>query len=136
MLEGPFPDYTAVIPKNNDLTLTVDREAFVSAVRRVSITADRITSQICLGVEPGRMELSAEGTDGSRAQDEIPAGYEGAALEIGFNYAYLLDVLKNLGTTEVQMTFKDPQSASLLKPVDADGADVLCLLMPLRLTSG
>jgi len=135
ILEGPFPDYTAVIPQGNDLQMTLDREAFMSAVRRVSITADRITSQIRLGMESGRLELSATGTDGSRAEDEIPVGYDGGALEIGFNYGYLLDVLKNLGTDEVLLTFKDAQSATLLSPVTDDEANVLCLLMPLRLTS-
>ena len=134
ILEGPFPDYTAVIPKGNDLQITIDREAFMSAVRRVSITADRITSQIRLGIESGRMELTATGTDGSRAEDELAVGYDGGAMEIGFNYGYLLDVLKNLGTDEVRMHCKDAQSAALLTPVDGED-DVLCLLMPLRLTS-
>lgn len=134
ILEGPFPDYTAVIPKGNDLQITIDREAFMGAVRRVSITADRITSQIRLGLEAGRMELSATGTDGSRAEDELPVGFDGGAMEIGFNYGYLLDVLKNLGTDEVTMHCKDAQSAALLTPVDGED-DVLCLLMPLRLTS-
>ena len=135
ILEGPFPDYTAVIPKGNDLQMTVDRESFMAAVRRVSITADRITSQIRLGMEPGRMELSSTGTDGSRAEDEIPVAYDGGALEIGFNYGYLLDVLKNIGSNEVQLMFKDAQSATLLSPVSDDESSVLCLLMPLRLTS-
>lgn len=135
ILEGPFPDYTAVIPKANELQLTVDREAFAGAVRRVSITADRITSQIRLGMESGRMELSAVGTDGSRAEDEIPVSYDGEAMEIGFNYNYLLDVLKNQGTDDVVVSLKDSQSAALVSPVGDDAGEVLCLLMPLRLTS-
>ena len=135
ILEGPFPDYTAVIPKSNELKMTVDREAIAGAVRRVSITADRITSQIRLGVENGRLEMSATGTDGSRAEDEIPVSYEGEAMEIGFNYNYLLDVLKNLTTNEIVVSLKDSQSAALLSPVGEDTGEVLCLLMPLRLTS-
>ncbi len=96
LLEGPFPDYNAVIPKNNDKQVTVDRDALAQAIRRVSITADRITSQIRMGLEAGRLELSARGSDGSRAEDEVPVAYDGEALEIGFNYSYLLDVLKNV----------------------------------------
>lgn len=133
--EGPFPDYTAVIPKSNNLQLTVDRDALATAVRRVSITADRITSQIRLGVEAGRLELTATGTDGSRAEDELPAGYDGEAMEIGFNYNYLLDVLKNIGSETIHMSLRDPQSAALLRPETSDEGDLLCLLMPLRLTS-
>jgi len=137
LLEGPFPDYTAVIPKNNELLMTVDRDKFHGAVRRVSITADRITSQIRLGLENDRLELSATGTDGSSVEDELAVGYQGAALEIGFNYTYLLDVLKNIRADDVQMAFRDPQSAALVRPVveGEAGADLLCLLMPLRLTS-
>ena len=137
LLEGPFPDYTAVIPKSNNMTMTIDREAFMNAVRRVSITADRVTSQIRLGIEDGRLELSSTGTDGSRAEDELPIAYDGDAMEIGFNYNYLLDVLKNIDTDSVQMFIKDPQSAALVAPVGTgeDEGDLLCLLMPLRLTS-
>ena len=71
LLEGPFPDYNAVIPKDNDKDVTVDKADFTQAIRRVSITADRITSQIRLGIEAGRMELTARGTDGSQSEDEI-----------------------------------------------------------------
>jgi DNA polymerase-3 subunit beta len=135
LLEGPFPDYNAVIPKDNDKDVTIDKADFAQAIRRVAITADRITSQIKLGVESGRMELSARGTEGSRAEDEIPVSYEGDALEIGFNYSYLQDILKNIKSESVILTLKDSQSAALIKPVDEDGAEtgVLCLLMPLRL---
>lgn len=135
LLEGPFPDYTAVIPKDNDKDVTVDKADFVQAIRRVSITADRITSQIRLGIESGRMELTARGTEGSQSEDELAVGYDGAALEIGFNFNYLQDILKNLRSETVVLSLKDAQSAALIRPVDEDGGDtgVLCLLMPLRL---
>ncbi|MBD3222285.1 DNA polymerase III subunit beta [bacterium] len=136
LLEGPFPEYNAVIPKNNDKLVVVDREALAQAIRRVSITADRITSQIKLGVESGRLELSARGSDGSRAEDEVPVSYDGDALEVGFNFGYLLDILKNVRADSVQISLRDPQSAALVAPLGEDGeADpgLLCLLMPLRL---
>jgi DNA polymerase-3 subunit beta len=136
LLEGPFPDYTAVLPKGNDKLVTIDREALAQAIRRVSITADRITSQIKLGLESGRLELSATGSDGSRAEDEVPVGYDGDALVIGFNYTYLLDVLKYMKADSVRLSLRDPQSAALLAPVTDDGEEdenLLCLLMPLRI---
>ncbi len=135
LLEGPFPDYNAVIPKDNDKDVTIDKADFAQAIRRVSITADRITSQIKLGVETGRMELTAQGTEGSQSEDEIPVSYEGDALEIGFNYSYLQDILKNIKSDSVVLSLNDSQSAALIKPVDEEGAEtgVLCLLMPLRL---
>ena len=135
LLEGPFPDYNAVIPQDNDKDITLDKADFSQTIRRVSITADRITSQIKLGIENGRMELSARGTEGSQSEDEIPVSYEGEALEIGFNFGYLQDILKNIKSDSIVLSLKDSQSAALIKPVNEDGEEtgVLCLLMPLRL---
>lgn len=136
LLEGPFPEYSAVIPKNNDKLVVVDRDLLAQAIRRVSITADRITSQIKVGIEEGRLELSARGSDGSRAEDEVSVGYEGDALEVGFNFSYLLDILKNIRSDQVQLSLRDPQSAALVAPLGDDEAPdprLLCLLMPLRL---
>jgi DNA polymerase-3 subunit beta len=135
LLEGPFPDYNAVIPQDNDKHITLDKADFSQTIRRVSITADRITSQIKLGIETGRMELSARGTEGSQSEDEIPVSYDGEALEIGFNFVYLQDILKNIKSESIQLSLKDSQSAALIKPLTEDGDEtgVLCLLMPLRL---
>ncbi len=135
LLEGPFPDYQAVLPKDNDKHVTIDKADFAQAIRRVAITADRVTSQIKLGIEAGRMELTARGTEGSTAEDEIQVSYQGDPIEIGFNYSYLQDILKNLQAESVVLSLKDSQSAALLKPVHDTGEDmgVLCLLMPLRL---
>ena len=135
LLEGPFPDYNAVIPQDNDKDVTVDKSDLSQAVRRVSIMADRITSQIRVGVESGRMELSARGADGAKSEDEIAISYEGDAMEIGFNYSYLQDILKNIKADTVVLSMRDAQSAALIKPVTEDGEEtgLLCLLMPLRL---
>ncbi len=135
LLEGPFPDYNAVIPQDNDKFVTLDKADFSQTIRRVSITADRITSQIKLGIENGRMELSARGTEGSQSEDEIPVSYDGEALEIGFNFVYLQDILKNIKSSSILLSLKDSQSATLIKPLTEDGDEtgVLCLLMPLRL---
>ncbi len=135
LLEGPFPDYNAVIPQDNDKFVTLDKADFSQTIRRVSITADRITSQIKLGIENGRMELSARGTEGSQSEDEIPVSYDGEALEIGFNFVYLQDILKNIKSSSILLSLKDSQSATLIKPLTEDGDEtgLLCLLMPLRL---
>lgn len=135
MIEGPFPDYNAVIPADNDKHLVVDRAEFNRAIRRVAITADRVTSQVKLSIEKGKMELTARGGDGSLAEDEIPVSYTGEPVEIGFNYGYLQDILKNIRTESIELSLRDQQSAALIKPVTEAGDDtgVLCLLMPLRL---
>lgn len=135
LLEGPFPDYRAVIPQDNDKEIVVDRHEFIQAIRRVSITADRSTNQVRLGIEKGRMELMAQGAEGSQSEDEIPVSYDGPALEMGFNFSYLQDVLKNIQSDSVVMSLKDAQSASLIRPLDEESEEspLLCLLMPLRL---
>ncbi len=135
LLEGPFPDYNAVIPQDNDKHVTLDKSDLTQAVRRVSIMADRITSQIRVGIEAGRMELSARGADGAKSEDEIDVSYEGDAMEIGFNFSYLQDILKNIKAETVVLSMRDAQSAALIKPVTEDGEEtgLLCLLMPLRL---
>jgi DNA polymerase-3 subunit beta len=81
------------------------------------------------------MELTARGTEGSTSEDEIQVSYQGDPMEIGFNYAYLQDILKNLQAESVVLSLKDSQSAALIKPVHETGEEtgVLCLLMPLRL---
>ncbi len=135
LLEGPFPDYNAVIPKDNDKNVTVDKSDLAQAIRRVSIMADRITSQIRVGVESGHMELTATGADGAKSEDQIQISYEGDAMEIGFNYSYLQDILKNIKADTVVLSLNDSQSAALIKPVTDEGNEtgLLCLLMPLRL---
>jgi len=107
------------------------------AIRRVAITADRITSQIRLGLDKDRIELTARGTDGSRAEDEIAVSYDGEPLEIGFNFTYLQDVLKNIRTNQIELSMKDAESAALIEPVSEEGQQtgLLCLLMPLRLAN-
>ena len=135
LLEGPFPDYNAVIPKDNDKDVIIDKADLTQSIRRLAIIADRITSQIKLGVENGRMELSAKGTDGTQAEDEIAISYEGEAMEIGFNYVYMQDILKIIKADTVVLSLRDAQNAALVKPVTDDGSEtgLLCLLMPLRL---
>jgi DNA polymerase-3 subunit beta len=137
LLEGPFPEYGAVIPRDNDKNVVIDKGQLSQAIRRVAITADRITNQIRIGLDRDRIELSARGTDGSSAEDEIAVSYEGEPLEIGFNFSYLQDVLKNIRSDQVQMSLKDPQSAALIEPMSDEGEQtgMLCLLMPLRLAN-
>lgn len=137
LLEGPFPEYEAVIPRNNDKKVVIERDRFAQAIRRVAITADRITSQIRLGLEGDRLELSSRGTDGSQAEDEMAVAYGGEPLEIGFNFNYLQDILKNIRADQIELSLKDAESAALIEPVGEAGKQtgLLCLLMPLRLSN-
>lgn len=134
LIEGPYPNYEQVIPRENDKTATADREALSAALRRMSIVASDQTHRIRMAFAGGSCKLSVQTPDLGEAQEEVTVAYEGDPLEIGFNAAYLLEILKYIPTDEVRMTFKAPERAATCEPVGwNDPASFLALVMPLRL---
>jgi DNA polymerase-3 subunit beta len=134
LIEGPYPNYEQVIPRENDKSLTADKAALAAALRRMSIVASDQTHRIRMAFGNGACKLSVQTPDLGEAQEEIAVAYEGDGLEIGFNAAYLLEILKYMPTDEVRMTFKAPERAATCEPVGWDDpASYLTLVMPLRL---
>jgi DNA polymerase-3 subunit beta len=134
LIEGPYPNYEQVIPRENDKAATADKAAFSAALRRMSIVASDQTHRIRMAFANGSCKLSVQTPDLGEAQEEITVSYEGDPLEIGFNAAYLLEILKYIPTDEVRMTFKAPERAATCEPVGWDDpASYLALVMPLRL---
>jgi DNA polymerase-3 subunit beta len=134
LIEGPYPGYEQVIPKDNDKYAILDRAAFTSALKRMSVVASDQTHRIRLSFNAGMVKFSVSTPDLGEAQDELPIRYEGDPLDIGFNAAYLLEILRYMPTDEVRMTFRAPERASTLEPEGwSDPSKYLCLLMPLRL---
>jgi DNA polymerase III subunit beta len=134
LIEGPYPNYEQVIPRENDKVMTVDKVAISSALRRMSIVASDQTHRIRMAFANGSCKLSVQTPDLGEAQEEVTVTYEGDALEIGFNAAYMLEVMKYIPTDEVRMTFKAPERAATCEPVGWDDpASFLALVMPLRL---
>jgi DNA polymerase III subunit beta len=134
LIEGPYPNYEQVIPRENDKVATADRVALTAALRRMSIVASDQTHRIRMGFANGSCKLSVQTPDLGEAQEELNVSYEGDPLEIGFNAAYLLEILKYIPTDEVRMTFKAPERAATCEPVGWDDpASYLALVMPLRL---
>jgi DNA polymerase-3 subunit beta len=134
LIEGPYPGYDQVIPKENDKYAILDRLAFASALKRMSVVASDQTHRIRLSFNAGMLKFSVSTPDLGEAQDELPVRFEGDPLDIGFNAAYLLEILRQLPTDEVRMTFKAPERAATIEPENwSDPAKYLCLLMPLRL---
>jgi DNA polymerase-3 subunit beta len=134
LIEGPYPNYEQVIPRENDKAATADKAAFAAALRRMSIVASDQTHRIRMAFANGSCKLSVQTPDLGEAQEEITVSYEGDPLEIGFNAAYLLEILKYIPTDEVRMTFKAPERAATCEPVGWDDpASYLALVMPLRL---
>lgn len=134
LIEGPYPPYAQVIPKDNNRVAICDRTALTSALRRMSIIASDQTHRIRLSLNAGMLKFSVQTPDLGEATDELTVRYTGDPLDIGFNANYLLEVLRYIPTEEVRMSFKAPERAAMLEPESwADPASYLCIVMPLRL---
>jgi DNA polymerase-3 subunit beta len=136
LIEGTYPNYEQVIPKDNDKWAIVEKSTLESAVRRMAIVASDQTHRIRLVFDKGMVHLNVLTPDLGEGEDELELQYEGEELEIGFNANYLLEVLRYMPTEEVKLTFKAPERAATIQPVtgeDEPEMDYLCLVMPLRL---
>lgn len=134
LIEGPYPPYDQVIPKDNDKTAILDKTALASALRRMSVIASDQTHRIRMTFNAGILRFSVQTPDLGEAQDELAVRYEGDPLDIGFNASYLLEILRYMPTEEVKLTFKAPERAATIEPENWSGkGKYLCLVMPLRL---
>ena len=135
LIEGTYPNYEQVIPKDNDKNAIIDKKALESAVRRMAVVASDQTHRIRLRFEENRVHLNVLTPDLGEGHDELELGYGGEEMEIGFNANYLLEVLRYMPTQEVKLSFKAPERAATMEPVGEgdDAVDYLCLVMPLRL---
>jgi DNA polymerase III subunit beta len=134
LIEGPYPPYDQVIPRDNNRVAIADRAAFTSALRRMSVIASDQTHRIRLSFNAALVRFSVQTPDLGEATDEIPIRFDGDPLDIGFNANYLLEILRYIPTEEVKLTFKAPERAATLEPEGwSDPASYLCLVMPLRL---
>jgi DNA polymerase-3 subunit beta len=134
LIEGPYPNYEQVIPKDNDRVAVADKVALASALKRMSVIASDQTHRIRLSFNSGLLKFSVQTPDLGEAQDELPIRYTGDQLDIGFNASYLLEILRYIPTDEVRLTFKAPERAATIEPEGwKDPATYMCLVMPLRL---
>jgi DNA polymerase-3 subunit beta len=134
LIEGPYPPYDQVIPKDNDRIAIADKQALMGTLRRMSIVASDQTHRVRLGLNAGMAKFSVQTPDLGEAQDELAVRYTGDPLDIGFNASYLLEILKYMPTDEVRLTFKAPERAATIEPEGwANKAKFVCLVMPLRL---
>jgi DNA polymerase-3 subunit beta len=134
LIEGPYPPYDQVIPRDNNRIAVADRAALTSALRRMSVIASDQTHRIRMSFNAALVRFSVQTPDLGEATDELPIRFNGDPLDIGFNANYLLEILRYIPTEEVKLTFKAPERAATLEPEGwSDPASYLCLVMPLRL---
>jgi DNA polymerase-3 subunit beta len=134
LIEGPYPPYEQVIPRDNDRTAVIDRVELTSALKRMAVVASDQTHRVKLSFNTALVKFSVQTPDLGEGQDEIPARYLGDPLDIGFNGLYLLEILRYMPTSEVKLTFKHAERAATVEPEGWDDpARYMCLVMPLRL---
>ena len=138
LIDGKYPNYEAVIPKENPNQLTIGRNQFLNSVRRVSIFSNKTTHQIRLKIAGAELNISAEDIDYSnKAEERLTCDYQGDDMQIGFNSRFLTEMLGNLESDDVLLEMSLPNRAGILTPVDGldEGENVTMLVMPVMLNN-
>ena len=135
LIEGRYPNYNSVIPQNNPHRATIDRAAFVSGLKRVSVFSSAASSLIKLRLDMNTIQISGQDIDFSTSAEEtLMCQYEGNQMSIGFKSTFLIDILNNISSQEVVMELADPSRAGVIVPVEQnEDEDLLMLLMPMML---
>ena len=135
LIEGRYPNYNSVIPKNNPNKVTIDRLQLIGALRRVSIFSSQASSLIKLHIDADKMVINAQDIDFSTSAEEtLACQYAGNSMEIGFKSTFLIDILNNISSDEVLIELADPSRAGVITPIEqAEDEELLMLLMPMML---
>jgi DNA polymerase-3 subunit beta len=135
LIDESYPNYETVIPAENDKQMTVKRDDMISSIRRVALYASATTHQIRFDIAKSALQITAQDIDfGGEARETIQCTYTGDTLEIGFNSAYLIDILTHLESEQVAFRFSTPTRAGIVTPVGSDSDNILMLVMPVRLS--
>lgn len=136
LIDESYPNYEAVIPRDNNRRLVVDRESMLKAVKRVALYSSTMTHQIRLSLRENEAEISAEDIErASEASERVVCEYENEDMDIGFNSTYLTEVLANVDSEEVTFDFGTPNRAGVVSPTDQpEGEEILMLIMPVMLS--
>ena len=135
LIDARFPDYKVVIPTDNPYKLTVNKNDFQGALRRVSVFSNKSTNQVALSISGSELQLAAQDVDFSfEGNERMKCRYDGEDLTIAFNARFLIEMLNAAESDEVTIELSTPTKAGILKPVEQEeGEDLLMLVMPLML---
>ncbi len=131
LLDGQFPDYRQVIPKESEKSVTVGRTALMDTLRRVSLIASDKTFGVRIDLGDGHVTLTSQNPDLGEAQEELAAEVKGTGLKIGFNARYLIEALSVLSCDKVRLELADELSPGVVRPVGEEG--YLAVVMPMRI---
>ncbi|MDA3816525.1 MAG: DNA polymerase III subunit beta [Prolixibacteraceae bacterium] len=138
LVEGKYPSYNSVIPTDNPNKMQIDRLEFYNTLRRVSVFSNQASNLVRLKLSGNQLVVSAQDVDFSiSAVERLNCQYEGDEFEIGFKSSFLIEILSNMASAEVEMELSDPTRAGILLPVEKeyDEEDILMLLMPMMINT-
>lgn len=133
MIDGQFPAYERVIPKNNDKQIAFERDRLTNAVKRVALLSNERSRAVKFEIHKGKVEVTSSSSEFGEAREELPVDYAGEALTISFNAQYVLDFLNVVETDVVQLSLKDEVSQAVMTPVGAQGSSYTYVIMPMRI---
>ena len=133
VLSGQFPNWEAVMPRNNDRTFSIGRDEVAAAVRRIAILADERSKIVRFGLSKGSLEIASSHSDLGEANETIEIDYDNEEFQIGFNYQYIIDFLSTIPETEVSFEFKDGESATQLRALPGEEYNSRYIVMPMRI---
>ncbi|HHS13883.1 MAG TPA: DNA polymerase III subunit beta [bacterium] len=137
LVEGEYPDYEKVIPRDNDKKMVVDRSLLMATVKRVSLFSSALTHQVRFSLSQNRLAVCSEDADiGGEAREELNVEYNDEPMELGYNAQYILDILKHVDDDKVVFTLKNPVRAAVVKPLSQkENESFMMLIMPIKLNS-
>jgi len=133
MIDGQFPAFERVIPKNNDKHVEFDRDRLTAAVKRVALLSNERSRAVKVQIDKGKVEIASSSPEFGEAKEILMVDYAAAPVTICFNAQYVLDFLGVVETDTVSLDFKDEMSQAVLKPVGAEGYDYTYVIMPMRI---
>jgi DNA polymerase-3 subunit beta len=135
LIDGQFPDYGQVVPKEAEKVALIDRVRWLEALKRMTvISSDRATNPVRIELSEGTLKVSSQNPDLGDAKEELPATYAGASISLGFNARYLMDVLQALETDQVRLELCDDLSPGVIKPEAPDlPLKYTAVVMPMRI---
>ena len=131
LVEGKFPDYNRVIPKNHKNAVTLGRAPLLASLQRAATLTSEKFKGVRVNIEPGTLRIASSNAEQEEAKEELEIDYAGDAIEIGFNVTYLIDVFTNLGVEMVRIELQDGNSSALISAPDVEGFKYV--VMPMRI---
>ncbi len=131
LVEGKYPDYNRVIPKNHKNVITLGRAALLSSLQRAAILTSEKFKGVRVNIDPGTLRIASSNAEQEEAKEELEIDYDGPAIEIGFNVTYLMDALSNMGQDMVRLEMHDGSSAALV--TNPEDAGFKYVVMPMRI---